>query len=64
MIFLKKTVKFMKRQKLEPGSLHIVYPLKHQLTFTSGLGNHKKDILWKSCMNFLRTPFVSSDTVF
>ena len=35
-------MKSMKRQKLEPGSLHIVYPFQHQLTFTSGLGNHKK----------------------
>ena len=58
-------MKSMKRQKLEPGSLHIVYLFHHQLTFTSGLGNHKKNfILWKSCMNFLRTPFVTSDTVF
>ena len=35
----------MERQKLEPGSLHIVYPFQHQLTFTSGLGNHKKNCL-------------------
>ena len=34
----------MKRQKLELGSLHIVYPFQHQLTFTSGLGNHNKTL--------------------
>ena len=32
----------MKRQKLEPGSLYILYLFQHQLTFKSGLGNHKK----------------------
>ena len=42
--FLKETVKSMKRQKLEPGSLHIVYLFQHQLTFTPGLGNHKKTL--------------------
>ena len=35
----------MKRQKLEPGSLHIVYLFQHQLTFTAGLGNHKKNFI-------------------
>ena len=55
----------MKRQKPKPGSLHIVYLFQRQLTFTSGLGNHNKNfILRKSCVNFLRTPFVTSDTVF
>ena len=42
----KKTVKFMKRQKPEPGSLHSVYLFQHQLTFTSGLGNYKKKKLY------------------
>ena len=55
----------MNRQKLEAGSLHIAYPFQYQLTFTSGLGNHNKNLSYdKSCMNFLRTPFVTSDTVF
>ena len=37
----------MKRQKLKPGLLHIAYLFQHQLTFTSGLGNHKKNYLMK-----------------
>ena len=47
MIFLKETAKFMKRQKLKPGLLHNVYLFQHQLTFTSGLGNHKKTLSYE-----------------
>ena len=56
----------MNRQKLEPGSLRIVYLFQHQLTFTLGLGknNVKNNKYEKSCIIFLRTPIVTFDTVF
>ena len=37
----------MKIQKLEAGLLHIVYLSQHQLTFTPGLGNHKKTLSYE-----------------
>ena len=48
----------MKRQKMEPGSLCIVYLFQHQLTFTLGLGN-KKDTL----SNKQSCPFGSFDSL-
>ena len=33
------------RQKLDTGSLCIVYQFLHQLTFTSGLGNKENTLL-------------------
>ena len=44
----------MLRQKMEHGSLCIVYLFLHQLTFTSGLGNKENTLSDKqSCMNIL-----------
>ena len=52
--FIRKTVRVMLRQKMDTGSLCIVYLFLHQLTFTSGLGNKENTLSDKhSCMNIL-----------
>ena len=53
------------RQKMEPGSLCVVYLFQHQLTFTSGLGNKESTLSDKqNCINFYRSPLVTFETSF